>query len=259
MNPESKAGLISQPLLSFPFLVGLIAYLIMVFLSVRRSQKWPLHKSLCWIVGMLLAIVSVAGPLADLAHKDFEMHMVTHLLLGMLAPLLLTLAAPMTLILRTLSVSSARYVTRVLRSRYSQFFTHPVTASIMNVGGLWVLYTTDLYALMNENIWIHIFVHVHVFLAGYLFTISMIYIDPIPHRKSYMYRSIVLILALAAHGILSKFIYAHPPAGVALNEAEKGSVLMYYGGDIIDAIIIFILCWHWYKSRRPRESGLVST
>jgi putative membrane protein len=58
----------------------------------------------------------------------------------------------------------------------------------------------------------------------------MIYIDKPPHRTSYVYRGIVLILTMAAHGILSKTIYVNPPLGNSAIQAENGAKLMYYGG-----------------------------
>ena len=72
----------------------------------------------------------------------------------------------------------------------------------------------ELILMMHQSIFLHLFIHLHVFIAGYLFTMSMIYIDPARYRCSYIYRSIVLIIALAGHGILSKYIYAYPPIGV---------------------------------------------
>ncbi len=75
---------------------------------------------------------------------------------------------------------------------------------------------------MHDYFLLHLIVHVHVFLAGYLFTISMIYIDPMPHRVPFLYRAIVLCVALTGHGILSKYIYAHPPNHVTINQAELG-------------------------------------
>lgn len=105
---------------------------------------------------------------------------------------------------------------------------------------------------MHGNSLLHLVVHLHVFLAGYVFTISVLYVDPVFHRKSFIYRAIILIIALAGHGILSKYIYAHPPEGVPIAQAEIGSMVMYYGGDVIDAMIIFILCLQWYKAVRPR-------
>ncbi len=55
---------------------------------------------------------------------------------------------------------------------------------------------------------------------------------------------------------MSKYIYAQPPKGVPIEQAEIGSMVMYYGGDVIDAIIIFILCLQWYKAVRPRKHEL---
>src|SRR5690606_5614714 len=98
----------------------------------------------------------------------------------------------------------------------------------------------------------------HIFLAGYVFTASMIYIDPIPHRFSFLFRAIVFIVALAGHQVLSKYIYAFPPNGVTRTEAEAGGMLMYYGGDAIDLVIIFVLCYQWYCKTRPRTSIAVS-
>ena len=114
--------------------------------------------------------------------------MVGHVLLGMLAPLLMVLATPMTLILRTIPVRSARRLTRILKSLPVQIITNPLCAASLNVGGLWLLYTTDLYVLMQQNIIIHILVHIHVFVAGYLFTMSIIYLEPTPHRLSFTFR-----------------------------------------------------------------------
>lgn len=247
-------GIIPQLLLALPFLLSLVMYIIAVVISSRYHKPWAIYRTVCWVFGIFFATIAVAGPLANRAHTDFTAHMFGHLFLGMLAPLLMALAAPMTLILRTLSVPLARRLSKVLRSWPSRMFTNPVVASFLNIGGLWLLYTTNLYSLIHESILLHLIVHFHVFLAGYLFTMSIIYIDPTPHRTPFLYRAIVLIVALAGHGILSKYIYAHPPEGVLLEQAEMGGMLMYYGGDIIDIILIFIFCLQWFRAIRPRTS-----
>ncbi|WP_204666982.1 cytochrome c oxidase assembly protein [Gracilibacillus alcaliphilus] len=243
---------IVELLLSIPFILVLIIYLVSVLISSYRGRSWSLYRSVFWMIGVCCCIVAVAGPLADLAHTDFTVHMVAHLLLGMLGPLLMVLGAPMTLLLRTLSVRQARKLTRILRSKALGVISNPIITSILNVGGLWILYTTNLYAMMHENIFLHVVVHLHVFLAGYFFTVSLIYIDPVPHRTSYFFRAIVLGLALAGHGILSKYIYAYPPNGVPESQARNGGMLMYYGGDMIDLVLIIILCFQWFKATKPR-------
>lgn len=232
--------------------IGLYIGAVLATNRPKYIRKWLSLRTTSFVAGVLLAASAVVGPLARLSHADFTAHMVGHLLLGMLAPLLIALAAPMTLLLRTLKVNNARKLSRLLKSHPIRFFSHPIVASILNIGGLWLLYTTNLYTAMHANLLLHIVVHIHVFIAGYLFTISLIYIDPVFHRFSFRYRTIIFILALAGHGILSKFIYAYPPEGVPVEQARIGGMLMYYGGDAVDLLIIFILFRHWYKSVRPR-------
>nr|WP_232304245.1 cytochrome c oxidase assembly protein [Jeotgalibacillus campisalis] len=237
-----------------PFAAAIALYIAASILSSRKLKNWPLYRTGLWVLGISFAAAAVTGPLAERAHTDFTAHMLGHLLLGMLAPLLLVLSAPMTLFLRSVPVSLGRKTSRLLKSRPIRFISDPLTASVLNIGGLWLLYTTNLYSAMHDSLLLHIVIHFHVFAAGYLFTISMIYIDPVGHRTPFIYRAVVLTAALAGHGILSKFIYANPPAGVDPQQAESGGMLMYYGGDAIDVIIIIILCYQWYKAARPRPS-----
>ncbi|WKA54308.1 cytochrome c oxidase assembly protein [Planococcus shixiaomingii] len=251
-HSEHAEKMAIEPLYAVVLLTGWILYLAAVFVSSKKHRPWPVYRSFLWSAGILCIMLALIGPLANLAHSNFIAHMAGHLLLGMLAPLLLVLAAPITLLLRTLSVPSARRLARLLKSRILFYLTHPITAAVLNIGGLWVLYTTDLYVYMHQNQLIATVVHLHIFLAGYLFTAALIYLDPMPHPFSFVYRSVVWILALAGHGILSKYIYANPPNGVSRAEAEAGGMLMYYGGDAIELLIIVILCAQWYKVTRPR-------
>lgn len=230
-------------------------YLIAIVISNRRFKKpWSNWKALSFGIGVLFIFSALIGPLAIKAHSDFYAHMTNHLLLGMLAPILIAFASPVTLLLRVVNVKSARRVTAWMKSWPMLLLTHPLFAALISVGGLWILYTTSLYTFMQQYVLLHLFVHVHVFIASYLFTISIISFDYLPHQWSFRLRSIVLLLALAAHGILSKYLYAHPPEGVSSMDAEKGSMLMYYGGDASEILLILIFCMQWYKSTKPRVS-----
>lgn len=249
---ENGTGI--EPILLILFSLVIIIYIAAVVFSNRRYKKWSLYRTFFWILGTICAAFAVIGPMANRAHLDFTAHMVGHLLLGMIAPILLVLAAPITLALRTLDVQSARLLSKLLKSWPLRILSHPITASALNTGGLWILYTTGLYGLMHQNSLLHALVHFHVFIAGYLFTASMIYMDPAPHRFSFMFRAIVFTISLAGHDILSKYVFAHPPTGVTKEQAENGGMLMYYAGDAIDVALICILCYQWFKATRPKGS-----
>lgn len=234
--------------------LAFLLYPLAAGLTSLRFKAWPLHRCFLWSVGIFSIALVFTGPLADFAQENFVGHMWTHLLLGMLAPLLLVLAMPMTLLLRSLPVSIARKVSFLLKSRAFRLLSNPVTALILNIGGLYVLYLTNLYEWMHQSSIAYTVIHLHIFLAGYLFTAAIIYVDLTAHRLSFLFRSIILIVSLAAHKILSKSIYANPPAGVPQEQAEAGGKVMYYGGDFIELAIIVILCYQWFKATAPRKN-----
>ena len=76
-----------------------------------------------------------------------------------------------------------------------------------------------------------------------------------PHRRPYVHRAVVLVLALAAHDILAKSLYAAPPAGVAVEQAQVGAMIMYYGGDAVDLALAVVLCERWYRAAGRRLAG----
>ncbi|CAM3962767.1 cytochrome c oxidase assembly protein [Saccharibacillus endophyticus] len=242
---QGMAAFVPLMLLALPLM---LLYLGTAFWTSRRYKRWPAYRSLLACAGILACASAVAGPLAQASHGSFTAHMFGHLLLGMLGPLLLVYSAPITLLLRSLPRRSARMLTGLLRSRPAAVLTHPVIAALLNVGGLWLLYTTNLYAAMHTSAVLHALVHIHVFAAGYLFTASLLPVDPSPHRTGMKLRACVMIAAFAAHGILGKFLYASPPPGTDIEDVRIGAQLMYYGGDGVDLLLIVLFCYRGYRA-----------
>lgn len=214
-----------------------------------RHRGWPRRRTVLWLAGLLTAVVATAGPLAEAAHHEFWAHVVTHLLVAMAAPLLLVLAAPVTLGLRALPVPAARRLSRVLGSWPIKLLTEPLVAGVIDLGGLWVFYRTGLLAASQDSELLHAVIHTHMFSAGTLFAVAIVGVDPMPHRRSFAHRGAVLVLAAAAHAILAKSLYADPPAGVTSGAVEAGAVIMYYGGDVVEIAMMAVLCSAWYRSR----------
>ena len=225
--------------------------------AVHRSSRrgWPRRRMVAWVAGAAAGVAAVSGPVAAAAHHSFLAHMVGHLLLGMLAPLLLVLGAPVTLALRTLPVRTARRLSRVLASPGIRWLTEPAVAATLSVGGLWALYAGGLYAELHHRPVLHLLMHAHVFAAGYLLTQSLVGVDPMSHRRSFPHRAVVLVLAVAGHDILAKYLYAHPPAGVPDLEAARAALLMYYGGDALSIVMMVLLCARWFRPHRRKSPG----
>jgi putative membrane protein len=197
--------------------------------------RWPGYRTAAWYGGLV-----AAGAGSTLSASDTAtVHAIGHLLLGMVAPLLLVLSAPVTLALRALPADRARLLSAVLRSRPARVLTSLVVAATLDVGGLWLLYTTELHTVPATQL--------HVLGAGYLFTAAMVGVDPAPHRPRPAYRAVVLVLAAAAHGMLAKHLYA--------TGWQTGAMVMYYGGDVVEVALAVLLGREWLAAQ-SRAAGV---
>jgi putative membrane protein len=231
-----------------PLLAALGAYAGAVAGERRRGRPWPAPRTASWVAGVVLVGAAVAVPL-----PGFRGHMVTHLVVGMVAPVLLVLAAPVTLALRALEVRRARRLSRLLRSRWAQVVGHPAAAAVLGVGSLVVLYRTPLLHRMLTDPAVHALVLLHVLAAGCLLTAALVGPDPAPHRPGPASRLLVLLLATGVHGWLAKDLYAWPPAGVPAAEVREAALLMSYGGDAVHVALAVALCAQWYRDAGRRR------
>ncbi|MFI6931856.1 cytochrome c oxidase assembly protein [Streptomyces sp. NPDC050287] len=230
----------------------------------RRGDAWPRWRDGSFGAGCAGVAWATAGGLPG---GPFTGHMVQHLVVGMAAPLLLVLARPLTLALRTLAPGRARRVLLVLlHSRPVGLLAFPPLAALLDVGGLWLLYRTTLFAATAHQPLLHGVVHTHMLAAGLLFSFALCRLDPVRRRWSLAVRGPVLLAVGAAHGLLARTLYALPPPGTGFTTADlhRGAQVMYYGGDLVEAALALVLGVGWYtaggrararQTRRPPRPG----
>ncbi|MEW2142205.1 cytochrome c oxidase assembly protein [Micromonospora vinacea] len=239
----------------FPVAVLAGGYLLA---AVRDPRGWDHRRTAAWLVGCVLLAVAL-GPLAQ-TPGDPRGHMAQHLLLGMLAPLGLVLAAPVTLLLRVAPPPVRRAVGRLLRARPLHLLAHPVTGALLTTGGLALVLLTPLYAAAERQPVLHHAVHLHYLAAGYVFAWSLAGPDPAPRRPGLAVRTGALLGAAAGHAVLAKYLYAQAetlPPGLTDRDPEafrSAAQLMYYGGDLAELLLAAALFASWYHSRRPRPT-----
>ncbi|MFF5081434.1 cytochrome c oxidase assembly protein [Actinoplanes sp. NPDC000266] len=217
-------------------------------LATIGRRPWPWWRTAFFLAGCA-ALATGFSPWPP----DFRAHMQQHLLIGMLAPLGLVLGAPVTLLLRTLPQPAARATARLLRNRFVHAVANPVVALTLNLGGLAVLFLTPLYAATTRSPALHLLVHVHFLLAGYLFAWVIAGPDPAPRRPSVPARLVILGVAIAFHSVLSQLMYAGViDLPIPADQRLGGAELMYYGGDIAELLLAAALVTGWRPRRRPR-------
>jgi putative membrane protein len=227
----------------------------------RRGDTWPWRRDVAFAAGcgvLVLAMLPWSLPM-------FTGHMLVHLLTGMAAPLLLVLGRPVTLALRVLRPGAARRtLVAVAHSAPVGLLLFPPVAAVLDLGGLWVLYRTSLFAHLHHEPVVSALVHLHVFAAGVLFSAAICQVEPTRRRYGIGLRAGTLLLAGAAHAILAKSLYGYAPPGshIAAADLHAGAQLMYYGGDLVEVALAAVLAVQWYAAagrRQKRTAGVELT
>lgn len=98
----------------FGSLIGLALYGWGVLRLRRRGDAWPLGRTVAFVTGVLTVVLVMCTKLNDYGMVMFSVHMVQHMVISMITPILVLLGAPVTLALRALPPPPA--VTRVRAS-----------------------------------------------------------------------------------------------------------------------------------------------
>src|SRR6266542_2832336 len=182
---------------TFPVVVGVAAaYIVGLRRLHARGRSWPAARTIPFLSGLALILIATESGLAAYDRVLFSLHVVQHVLLGMVAPLLLVLGAPVTLALQAASRPAQRKILRVLHSGPIRVLTHPLTAWLMFGSSVVTLYFTPLYELSLRNDWFHVATHAYFLLAGTLFLAHVVGLDPIPHALGYGARLLYVLVLL---------------------------------------------------------------
>ncbi len=199
----------------------------------------------------------------------FSVHMVQHMLLTLVAPPLLLLAGPITLLLQASSAETRRrWILPFLHARVVRFLSFPVVAWILFAAVMW---GTPLLAAVRpslENEWVHRLEHAPVPGSALLFWWPVVGPDPSPWKLQPAGPGPVLGLQMPQNTFLALAIYMasaplyHHYATVArtwgptpLEDQQMAGGIMWVGGDMVFMIVLLLLVWVWMRDDERRTVG----
>jgi putative copper resistance protein D len=186
-------------------LVLAAGYVIGVVRLRRRGDVWPTGRLVSWLAGCAALVAATCSGVRAYGSAMFSIHMVEHMTLNMFAPVLLVLGAPATLALRALPTSGSahpgprEWLLRFIHSPFTRFLSNPVTAFVLFVGSLYLVYFTPLFDTLVRYHWGHEFMGLHFLITGYLFYWGIIGIDPGPRRLPFIGRLGLLFAVMPFH------------------------------------------------------------
>src|ERR1700730_1340082 len=130
--------------------------------SPRRAAEAPVWRLCCFLAALLVTLVALVSPLDALADQLFFTHMVQHMLLLDLVPLLAILGFTKVIL---------RPLTRTVHDveRRAGALAHPAFAVALYVAVIWAWHIPAAYDAAVRNSGVHLLEHLTFFLAGSLY------------------------------------------------------------------------------------------
>ncbi|GGP34719.1 cytochrome c oxidase assembly protein [Streptomyces abikoensis] len=258
-----------EPFFMIGCLLGLGLYGWGVVRLRRRGDAWPWGRVVAFTLGVLSVALVMCTKLNDYGMVMFSVHMVQHMVISMLSPILLLLGAPVTLTLRALPAAGRgrkgprEWLVTLLHSRYMRIITHPAFTIPMFIASLYALYFTPLFDFLMETKTGHIAMMVHFLAVGLVFFWPIMGVDPGPHRPGYVMRMLELFAGMPFHAFFGIALmmasepmigtYMHPPASLgidALDDQKAGGGIAWAFSEIPSVLVLLALVYQWYRSEQ---------
>ena len=216
-----------------------------VWAAHRVRGRWPLRRTVSWLAAIACVLLALQSGLATFDERLLSAHMVQHMLLMLVAPLLILASQPVLLTLRVLPPPRRRALVKTLdRARP---LTAPALALACFAAALVLTHLPGFYAAMLRHSALHAAEHALYVLAGLLLWWPILDVDPAPRRRLGGLGRLVYVLAamppMALVGVYlnraPSLVYPAygPPAhalGVsALADQQRAGAIMWVAGNML--------------------------
>ncbi|WP_369132246.1 cytochrome c oxidase assembly protein [Modestobacter sp. I12A-02662] len=244
-----------------------VAYAVGLWRLHARRVRWRPLRTVAWMAGCASLFHVCASGLQTYGMAMFSLHMVQHMVLTMITPLLLLLGAPVTLALRALPTSRGpagmprRLLLSGLHSRLGRFVSHPLFTVPLFVASLYGVYFTPVFDDLMSTVPGHTFMLLHFLVTGLLFFGPILAVDPWPRRAGYGGRMLELLLPAPFHAFFGVAVmmsssilltsYANPPASWGVDplydQGAAGGIAWSFG-EFPTVLVLAVVFFQWSRS-----------
>ncbi len=280
--PSAPGGLSWLTTWRFDWLWGLLA-IVLVGVYVgwtvrlrRRGDTWPILRTVWWVLGWATVVYAVCGAPGVYGRVSFSWHMIEHMVVAMLAPLLLVLAAPITLALRALpsrrdgSLGPRELVLGMVHSRLLTVLGNPVVAAVLFFASLAAFYYSPLFGLALETHTGHVLMIAHFLLTGYLFAFVLVGVDPGASTWPPLLKLVVLLVTISFHAFFGVALMSGstllapgffetikvPWIPDALADQRFGGGIAWGIGEVPTLVLAMLVVLAWVRTDRAETTRL---
>lgn len=241
--------------------VGLaLLYLVGVRRLARRGRRWSALRTLSFLAASATVVVAVQSGLASYDDSNFSVHVIQHLLLMNLAPILYALSAPVTLALQASSRTNQERLLKMLHHPIVAFITHPLVATALAYVTMIGYFLTPFYKFSLEHPLVHDLTHLHFLVAGSIFWWMVIGKDPSRWHLSYPMKLGILASGIPVTSVLglalSQARTSIAPGFHTVIDTRAGGSILWVVGEMfmLGAIVLLVVQWMRYDEREAARS-----
>ncbi len=227
-----------------------VALVATVYLwALRRTRRWPAGRTLAFLAGLAVILVALQSGVDAYDDRLLSVHMVQHMLLLLLAPLLLLAGRPQVLVLRATPAGGRAHLLQVMR--LLRPLTHPLGALIVFTIVLVGTHLPAFYDATLRHPGLHDGEHALYVVAGLLLLSPLLDGDPVPaHRLGGLGRLIYMLAAMPAMAAVGAYLNRHTPLVYApygaptralginpLVDQDQAGAIMWVAGDLFMAAV----------------------
>ncbi|HEY7074366.1 MAG TPA: cytochrome c oxidase assembly protein [Solirubrobacteraceae bacterium] len=149
-------------------LVALVAYVVIYVVRWRTSRAEGgaraagVGRLVLWCAGVLMLFIALISPVDELGEQLASVHMVQHLLIADLAPILLILG-----LTKWILRPATRRIQRIEHAAGP--FGHPVFGVVAYVGAMWLWHIPAMYNAALRHSGVHVLEHLSFAAAGLIY------------------------------------------------------------------------------------------
>ncbi len=212
----------------------------------HKTDAGRVWRHVSFFAGLAAIFLALQSPIDAIAERVFLIHQVQHLLLRMIGPMLLFLAAPQGLLIAGTPDWAQRHIVApvltngVVRGVFG-ILVHPVSVTVLFVGSLyfWQIPMFHNMALLNDPV--HYLMHVSMLLPGLLFFWRIFDSRPAPVGTRYGVRLMMLWIMILSNIVLGSYLaFKQPVLYSAYEELGRIWDLSARGDEVLGGALIWI-------------------
>ncbi len=234
----------------------------------RRHDAWPVGRAIAWLLGWAVIVFTTSSGIGRYSTAQFSTHMILHMSLNMLGPILLVLGGPVTLALRVAPAHRPdepaglhEWINALLAWPFVRHLYNPLLVWVSFVGSYWLLYFTNIFNLAMRYHWAHQLLDLHFVFIGYMFYSLVIGVDlpprPLPHIgklgivfAAMPFHAFFGVIVMTQSTIIASQFYSYLDLPWMTNlkgDQYLGGGIAWAAGELPLLIVIIALVTQWAK------------